>query len=94
MYVAFGLKLLDFFFTFQIFALLPIYLLQFCYGMNTGFPAILTPQLQEECSEFKITDGQVCLYIENYTAIENIPVSGRRTLALQTEISQQYKSTL
>jgi hypothetical protein len=25
-------------------ALVPVYLLQFCYGMNQGYPAILTPQ--------------------------------------------------
>eukprot|EP00095_Tigriopus_kingsejongensis_P009111 maker-scaffold150_size309978-snap-gene-2.13 protein:Tk09111 transcript:maker-scaffold150_size309978-snap-gene-2.13-mRNA-1 annotation:"sugar transporter 12" len=42
----------------QIYALIPIYLLQFCYGMNTGFPAILTPQLRENCSEFSINDNQ------------------------------------
>lgn len=42
----------------QIYALVPIYLLQFCYGMNTGFPAILTPQLREPCSEFRITENQ------------------------------------
>ncbi|TRY81048.1 hypothetical protein TCAL_10367 [Tigriopus californicus] len=42
----------------QIYALVPIYLLQFCYGMNTGFPAILTPQLREPCSEFMITENQ------------------------------------
>ena len=32
----------------QLLALVPIFLLQFTYGMNTGFPAILTPQLAEE----------------------------------------------
>ena len=26
--------------------------------MNTGFPAILTPQLRENCSEFSITSDQ------------------------------------
>ena len=40
---------------FQILALVPVYLLQLCYGMNTGFPAILTPQLRENCSEFPIS---------------------------------------
>jgi hypothetical protein len=30
----------------QVLALLPVYLLQICYGMNSGFPAILTPQLR------------------------------------------------
>ena len=35
-------------FLLQLLALVPIFLLQFTYGMNTGFPAILTPQLAEE----------------------------------------------
>ena len=35
-------------FRLQLLALVPIFLLQFTYGMNTGFPAILTPQLAEE----------------------------------------------
>ena len=39
-------------------ALVPVYLLQVCYGMNTGFPAILTPQLRENCSEFPISLDQ------------------------------------
>jgi hypothetical protein len=39
-------------------ALLPVYLLQICYGMNTGYPAIMTPQLREDCSEFEITEDQ------------------------------------
>ena len=42
----------------QVVALVPIYLLQFCYGMNSGYPAIITPQLQEPCSEFEITTSQ------------------------------------
>lgn len=42
----------------QVVALLPVYLLQICYGMNSGFPAILTPQLREDCSEFSITVDQ------------------------------------
>jgi len=42
----------------QILALVPVYLLQICYGMNTGFPAILTPQLRENCSEFPIDQEQ------------------------------------
>ena len=45
-------------FVFQILALVPVYLLQICYGMNTGFPAILTPQLRENCSEFPIDQAQ------------------------------------
>jgi len=39
-------------------ALLPVYLLNICYGMNSGFPAILTPQLREDCSEFSISEDQ------------------------------------
>ena len=51
-------KLIEFVFVFQILALVPVYLLQICYGMNTGFPAILTPQLRENCSEFPIDQAQ------------------------------------
>jgi len=39
----------------QVLALLPVYLLQISYGMNTGYPAIVTPQLEEPCSEFKVS---------------------------------------
>ena len=46
-------------FRLQLLALVPIFLLQFTYGMNTGFPAILTPQLAEEMTaeaeQFTIT---------------------------------------
>jgi len=42
----------------QVLSLLPVYLLQLCYGMNTGFPAILNPQLGEPCSEFQISEDQ------------------------------------
>ena len=38
-------------FRLQLLALVPIFLLQFTYGMNTGFPAILTPQLAEKKAE-------------------------------------------
>ena len=38
-------------FRLQLLALVPVFLLQFTYGMNTGFPAILTPQLAEEKAE-------------------------------------------
>jgi len=38
--------------------LFPVYLLQLSYGMNSGFPAILTPQLGEPCAEFSITPDQ------------------------------------
>jgi len=39
----------------KVLALFPVYLLHLCDGMNSGYPAILTPQLREDCSEFKIT---------------------------------------
>jgi len=42
----------------QVLSLLPVYLLQLCYGMNSGFPAILTPQLAEPCSEFTVSLDQ------------------------------------
>ena len=35
-------------------ALIPVYLLQFCYGMNQGYPAILTPQLMECKDSFQV----------------------------------------
>ena len=52
---------------FQVISLLPVYLLQISYGMNTGYPAIITPQLEEPCSEFNITADQeswigICLF--------------------------------
>ena len=47
----------------QIFALLPLFLLDLCYGMSNGFPAILTPQLSEQCSEFKITTYEKSLIV-------------------------------
>ena len=43
---------------FQVLALLPVYLLQVSYGMNSGYPAIMTPQLREDCSEFSITTDE------------------------------------
>ena len=42
----------------QLLALVPIFLLQFTYGMNTGFPAILTPQLAEEKGEAAETETE------------------------------------
>ena len=43
----------------QLLILLPLYLLQFCYGMQSGFPAILTPKLRKEnCDKFTINDSQ------------------------------------
>ena len=43
----------------KVVSLLPVYLLQLCYGMNSGFTAILGPQLSEQCSEFTITLDQL-----------------------------------
>ena len=31
----------------QLVAVLPVYVLQLCYGMSSGYPAITTPQVQE-----------------------------------------------
>jgi len=42
----------------QVMSLLPVYLLQLCYGMNSAFPAVITPQLSEPCSEFVIDTEQ------------------------------------
>ena len=42
-------------FCLKVLALVPVYLLQFCYGMNQGYPAILTPQLMECKDEFQVT---------------------------------------
>jgi len=44
---------------------MPIYLLQFCYGLSGGFPAILVPQLREPCSEFQIDIHQESWIGEN-----------------------------
>ena len=45
---------------FQIISLLPVYILQICYGMNSGYPAIATAQLlvPESCPGFQITKYQ------------------------------------
>ena len=42
----------------QLLALLPIYILQFSYGMNSAYPAVTTPQLTMNCSSFSITLNQ------------------------------------
>ena len=47
------------FFSSQILSLLPLYLLELCYGMNSGFTAILTPQLYGQCAEFHISLDQL-----------------------------------
>lgn len=38
--------------------LVPGYLLQMCYGMNTAFTAIMTPQLMDDKAEFLINEDQ------------------------------------
>lgn len=38
--------------------LMPGYLLQMCYGMNTAFTAVMTPQLMENGSEFAISEDE------------------------------------
>ena len=46
----------------QALAILPLYLLQLCYGMQSGFPAVLTPQLNSNCSNhsagFSVDDNE------------------------------------
>ena len=42
----------------QLLAILPVYILQLCYGMSSGYPAITTPQLTMDCAKFAITDDQ------------------------------------
>ena len=42
----------------QVMAISPVYCLQVCYGMSSAFPAILTPQLTQDCALFTITDDQ------------------------------------
>ena len=31
-------------------------MLQLCYGMQSGYPAVLTPQLMTNCSDFTINE--------------------------------------
>ncbi len=59
----------------QLSALLPVYLLQLCSGLNTGFPAVLTAQLREGCSEdgFVITRDQES-WIGKYYSIQSSSV--------------------
>ena len=42
----------------QLRAITPVYLLNFCYGMSGGFPAITTPQLTTGCGVFDISIEQ------------------------------------
>ena len=58
----------------QFLALIPLYTLQFVYGMHTGFPAILTPQLSEHrnCSDFTISDTEESLIV----SVDNLVTPG------------------
>ena len=47
----------------QIIPLVPLFLLDLCYGTNNGFTAILTPQLSEPCAEFNILTHQKSLIV-------------------------------
>ena len=42
----------------QFLAILPVYVLQFCYGMSGAYPAVTTPQLTMDCALFSITPNQ------------------------------------
>ena len=43
----------------QMVFLIPMYILQLSYGMHSGFPAILTPQLRDKnCDRFIIDDNE------------------------------------
>ena len=44
---------------------LSVYILQFCYGMNSGYPAITTPQVPNNllCSLYK---DDVCMFLLSY----------------------------
>jgi len=42
----------------QVLAILPVYILQLCYGMSSAFPAIVIQQLSMQCAIFKITQDQ------------------------------------
>jgi len=35
-----------------------MFLIQFGIGMHAGFPAILTPQLKDACSDIKVGDDE------------------------------------
>ena len=39
----------------QLWAITPVYILNLCYGMCGGFPAITTPQLTTGCGLFDIS---------------------------------------
>ena len=52
----------------QMIFLIPMYILQLSYGMHSGFPAILTPQLRDKnCDRFIIDDNEeswIGMYIQ------------------------------
>ena len=54
-------------FSSQMVSLLPVYLLELCYGMNSGFTAILTPQLYGDCAEFQVSLDQLSWVGEQLT---------------------------
>ena len=42
----------------QFIAILPVYVLQFCYGMSGAYPSVTTPELTMDCALFSITPNQ------------------------------------
>ena len=42
----------------QLLAVSPVYILQLCYGMTSGYPAITTPQLTANCTNLTISRDQ------------------------------------
>ena len=42
----------------QLAAVCPVYVLQLCYGMTSGYPAVTTPQLTANCSALRITAAE------------------------------------
>ena len=42
----------------QLMAVSPVYVLQLCFGMTSGYPAITTPQLMANCTNLSITRDQ------------------------------------
>ena len=72
-------------------ALVPVYLLQFCYGLHTGYPAILTPQLREPCSEMPITEEQESWIGEKIITVEQkTKVSREQVYSLTWEPKSVY----
>ena len=42
----------------QLLAVSPVYILQLCFGMTSGYPAITTPQLTGNCTNLTISRDQ------------------------------------